>query len=56
MKWADGELDRLGLSGIEDKLATKLFVGSVPKNAKEVYLYNEYYQKEHLSELFSKFG
>ncbi len=52
MKWADGEMDRLGLSGIEDKYTTKLFVGSIPKNAKEVLKHTLFVQ-DNLSDLFS---
>ena len=37
IKWADGEEQRLGLAGIVDpNMATKLFVGSIPKEATEV--------------------
>jgi RNA recognition motif-containing protein len=46
IKWADGEEQRLGLSGIDPNMATKLFVGSILKEATE----------ENLRDVFEQFG
>lgn len=46
IKWADGEEQRLGLSGIDPNMATKLFVGSIPKEATE----------DNLRDVFRQFG
>ena len=46
LKYADGEKERLGIAGLDDQQATKLFVGNVPNECSQ----------EELSLLFGNYG